>query len=275
MSKTISSIYTGLIQVLLQGMKPQRRDITAAIISQNLIPTPTVNTKFGNIQFYSPNKEALEYPRTLLTREPETIKWIKDFSVGDVFWDVGSNVGAYALVAALVTKTTVLAFEPSFQTFSLLVNNIRLNKLDELIWPFCIALSNHTKLDFLNMPDTYASSVFNVFGDEKNALGNKTKASFRQKVPGFSIDDFVRLFNPPMPNHIKIDVDSLEPQILEGAKNLLKNKAVKSVLIEIMDKEGSKNYDEITMRLKVAGLEPSSKSSLIATDNIIFVRTKK
>ena len=49
------------------------------------------------------------------------------FSEGDVFWDIGANVGAYSLIAARVTKATVLAFEPSAQTFSLLVKNVELN----------------------------------------------------------------------------------------------------------------------------------------------------
>ncbi len=47
-------------------------------------------------------------------------------------------------------------------------------------------------------------------------------------VPGYSIDDFVKIFNPPLPNHIKIDVDCVEPQILEGAQKLLANEDVRS-----------------------------------------------
>ncbi|MEE9545335.1 MAG: FkbM family methyltransferase, partial [Rhodospirillales bacterium] len=101
-------------------------------------------------------------------------------------------------------------------------------------------------LDALNMPHTYASSVFNVFGGEIDSLGNKLVVAFRQMVPGFRIDDFVKLFNPPLPNHIKIDVDSVELQILEGAQNLLANKEVESILIEVQMGPGFSNSDEIT-----------------------------
>ena len=254
-------------------MKVQRQDITASIISQNLIPEPHVDTPFGTVQFHCPNKEALEYPRTLMTREPDTIDWIGKFSKGEVFWDIGANVGAYSLIAALVTKNFVLAFEPSGQTFSLLVNNIKLNNLNEIIWPFCIAFSNKTQLDFLNIPNAYASSVFNVFGDENDTRESGNKSLFRQKVPGFSIDDFIKIYNPPLPNHIKIDVDSIELQILKGAEKLLKNNAVKSILVEVVQEPGSRNYKSITDLLKFSGFESRANDNSLKNENIIFTRT--
>lgn len=272
LSQKIANICTGVIRTLLTPLKEQRREITASIVSQNLIPQPTVDTPFGPIKFHCPNKEALEYPRDLLTRETDTIDWIKSFSDGVVFWDIGANVGAYSLFAARVAKSTVLAFEPSAQSFSLLVKNIEINALDSLVWPFCLALSNRTTLDFLNMPHTYASSVLNVFGDHKNALGGETDAAFRQMVPGFSIDDFVKIFDPPLPDHIKLDVDSLEPQILEGAQELLGSGHVKSILVEAVVNEDSSNYDLITARLEAAGFKPSFSGDSSKTGNIIFVR---
>ncbi len=253
-------------------MKRQRQDIAAAIISQNLIPHPVVGTPFGSIQFHCPNKEALEYPRDLLTREADTIEWISGFSNGEVFWDIGANVGAYSLFAALVTKAPVLAFEPSAQTFSLMVKNVELNSLGDVVWPVCIALSDRTVLDFLNMPHTYASSVFNVFGGEIDSLGNEMDVAFRQLVPGFRIDDFVRIFNPPAPNHIKIDVDSVELQILEGGRELLANETVKSVLIEVMKGPESSDFEAISRRLESAGFRPTSSDRHPGSDNVIFTR---
>lgn len=272
MSKKLSNVCTGIIRTLLAPLKEQRREITAAMISQNLIPHPTADTPLGPIKFHCPNKEALEYPRDLLTRETDTIEWIKNFSDGVVFWDIGANVGAYSLFAARVTKSTVLAFEPSAQSFSLLVKNIEINGLDNIIWPFCLAFSNRTTLDFLNMPHTYASSVLNVFGDHRNALGEETDAVFRQMVPGFSIDDFVKIFDPPLPNHIKLDVDSLEPQILEGAQKLLRSEQLESILVETVASEESLNYDLIAARLETAGFKPFLRVDSSKYDNTIFVR---
>ena len=36
----------------------------------------------------------------------------------------------------------------------------------------------------------------------------------------------------PVPNHIKIDVDGIEPKIIAGAVQLLRNQALRSLLIE-------------------------------------------
>src|SRR6516225_6500482 len=61
-----------------------------------------VDTKRGRVVFYCLGDLALWRARTLLAKEPETIEWIDSFRAGDVFWDVGANVGLYSLYAAVV-----------------------------------------------------------------------------------------------------------------------------------------------------------------------------
>lgn len=48
---------------------------------------------------------------------------------GDLFVDVGANVGAYSLLASGVCGAKSLAIEPIPETFSLMVENIRVNNL--------------------------------------------------------------------------------------------------------------------------------------------------
>ena len=274
MSRTVATICTTLVRGIISPMKRQRQEITASIISKNLIPQPTAYTPYGDIKFYCPNKEALEYQRELLTREPDTIEWISNFNEGEIYWDVGANVGAYTLYAAKVTKATVLAFEPSAQTFSLLVKNIELNLLSNNVWPLCLALSDRSVLDALNLSHTYASSAFNILGGDVNCLGEKIDVSFRQMVTAFSIDNFVKLFDPPLPNHIKIDVDSTELQILEGAQELLKNEGVKSILVEAYLGSGYSDANEIKIKglLENFGFKASFCKDNLKSGNIIFVR---
>ena len=45
----------------------------------------------------------------------------------------------------------------------------------------------------------------------------------------FTVDDFIVRFAPRFPTHIKIDVDGLEAQILEGARNTLADTRLKSL----------------------------------------------
>ena len=38
----------------------------------------------------------------MLTKEPETIKWINNFETDSVFFDIGANIGIYSLYSAVV-----------------------------------------------------------------------------------------------------------------------------------------------------------------------------
>ena len=59
------------------------------------------------------------------------------------------------------------------------------------------------------------------------------KKRFFQKIKFSSLDTLIFKKGYIKPNHIKIDVDGNELNILKGAKKLLKKKYLKSILIEI------------------------------------------
>ena len=64
--------------------------------------------------------------------------------------------------------------------------------------------------------------------------GNVYKPIHSQGVFGTSLDSLTESI-PFMPNHLKVDVDGNEYLILLGAKNFLKHKNLKSILIELED----------------------------------------
>jgi len=51
-----------------------------------------------------------------------------------------------------------------------------------------------------------------------------------------SVDEFVASTGV-MPNHIKVDVDGIEPKIVAGARETLANPQLKSIMIEIDEKD--------------------------------------
>ncbi len=57
---------------------------------------------------------------------PEMLAWRQVLGPGDIFVDVGSNIGAYAIWAAEL-GASVIALEPARDTFELLEENIALN----------------------------------------------------------------------------------------------------------------------------------------------------
>jgi hypothetical protein len=56
---------------------------------------------------------------------------------------------------------------------------------------------------------------------------------FKQGCVAFRLDDLVSSGGIPVPNHIKIDVDGIEPKVVAGAEQTLRERAVKSLLIEV------------------------------------------
>src|ERR1700687_4158414 len=86
-------------------------------------------------------------------KEPETISLIEtSFRPGDVFYDIGANVGAYSLVASKCYKgaVTCYAFEPAFSNFYQLCRNLILNQCEGGVVPLQIAFSDATSIETFN-----------------------------------------------------------------------------------------------------------------------------
>lgn len=83
--------------------------------------------------------------RTMYTKEPETIEWIKSFSKSDVFLDVGANVGIYSIYASVVHDLKVIAVEPMVSNFYLLSLNLEKNPEADIL-PLPIGLSRKSEL---------------------------------------------------------------------------------------------------------------------------------
>jgi FkbM family methyltransferase len=233
-----------------------------------------VATRHGNLAFVTSHPEALQFPRNLVGREPETIEWIDDFARPATFWDVGANVGTYALYAALRPGIEVLAFEPASASYAALCRNIEANNTSDRIQAFCIALSGDTRLGSLNMSATNAGNSFNSFESTENCFGNPIDIQFRQSCVGFSIDEFRRLFGLKPPNYLKIDVDGTEAQILDGAALTLADPALRSVLIELEAADTGRNV-AIVERLERAGLVLSLRGrDQHGSANAIFTRAR-
>lgn len=231
MSRTVARAWASVIGASTFWMKPRRRTIMRALVSEALAPTTVVPVGSGVLRFATPTARALYDPWTLFEGEPETVRWIDAMPAGEILWDIGANTGIYALYAAKVRGVRVLAFEPSASTYALLVRNIELNGLSGLIDAYCLAFDAATRLDYLHMANTEGGHSMHAFGQAESSLG-AIETVFRQSVAGFAIDAFFDLFAPPPPAHILLDVDSIELAVLQGGARTLANH-VRSVMVEI------------------------------------------
>lgn len=195
----------------------------------------TVDTTRGPIRFFCPSPLLAMRAKTLLTKEPDTIRWIDTFEASCVVWDVGANVGVYSLYAAASPTVSVLSFEPLAANFHVLSRNIQLNDFAERVTAYCVALSGATELGVLNIASPAMGSALTQFGHlgEMSPYCPKDTEGSAHGMIGFSIDDFISQFHPPFPNHLKMDVDGLEFVILQGAKQTLRDSRLRSLMVEL------------------------------------------
>lgn len=166
------------------------------------------------------------------TDEPEMLAWIDSFKPGETFWDIGANIGLFTMYAAQRKDLTILAFEPNGLNFGITIEHLILNKLDQYAQCFCIAFAQKTEIGHLVCSDSEVGQAGNNLVEEDGtSITKKNANTFRQAVPVFSIDDYVRIFNLSIPDHVKLDVDGLEHIILRGGAQTLSG--IKSLMIEI------------------------------------------
>src|SRR5665811_148010 len=108
---------------------------------ENIMPVARVRTDHGRIKFLCPGVVPYWRAKTLLTKEPDTIRWIDSFQLGTTLWDIGANVGVFSLYAA-TRSLRVLAFEPAPANYYLLVKNTEINQLSDRISAIPLALSD-------------------------------------------------------------------------------------------------------------------------------------
>lgn len=186
---------------------------------------------------------------TLFSKEPETISWIQELMrPGEVFYDIGANIGVYSLYAALVhTGSRIFAFEPAYHNFGKLCENIIVNTCQEAVTPYCLGLAGETHMGVLNLIDARAGSAGHrvdstMYQSGINAPAQRRGETFepvlKQGIFAATVDDLVHIYRLPAPHHLKIDIDGGEKEVLKGGAHVLRE-TVRSALVEIDDKDGS------------------------------------
>lgn len=231
-------------------------------------PYRAINFKGGSFKLKAGTNDEFRRVFTFKDKEPETLKWINEFIKVDgesdlVFYDIGANIGIYSLYAASrFPSAKILAFEPDSQSFSSLAQNIHVNKLNILPYPFAINdLSGIGKVLLSSM--SAGAGACSLSG---KYLFSSTDQTFEQGVFFVSLDDLVYKYNFPLPNYIKIDVDGIEGKILKGASSLLKSNQVRGILVELQYIYDD-DTDKIIDNLNSYGFELVGKSDWISSFN--------
>ena len=232
MSRTIAKALYNLDKTLVSFLSPRQRNRIFSRINEYIErdSIKTVVTDRGELRF---NHLASAYVASGIERfhddEPETLQWIDNFKNGDVYWDIGANIGLYTLYAALGTGIEVYAFEPSALNYKLLIEHLKLNRLDQAVVALPVAFSDTTAVDSIFTHHGVPGSGSSLFTPQSQF--GEYKAAFTQGIVSYEMDRFRMDFNLSQPDHVKIDVDGIEPRIIRGGIKTLSG--VKSLLIEV------------------------------------------
>ena len=194
-----------------------------------------IKIKKNNViyKFYSLSLMTKTRYNTMFTKEIDTIKWIDKFENNKVFWDIGANVGIYTIYYAKKNNNNkVYCFEPSVFNLEILARNIFMNEIRHNTYLIPLCLNDKNNLDYFNMNNTTYGGALSGFAVEYDEYFNKRNINFSYITNSISSDAFLKMYGLPVPDYIKIDVDGIEHLILEGSKNILSNKTLKSVLVE-------------------------------------------
>ena len=164
-------------------------------------------------------------PTTLWIKEEGTMRWIDaEVRKGDIFMDIGANIGIYAIAAGnrVGREGAVYAFEPHKVNSLSLLRNIGLSGLADRVRVFSCALSDESRvLEFFYRSLESASTAsqlghHHIPGSTEQFRPVATEMVFATTVDRLLADGAIRA-----PQLIKIDVDGNELQILRGMQQLL------------------------------------------------------
>jgi FkbM family methyltransferase len=148
----------------------------------------------------------------------ETDYLTKILKKGDIFVDIGTNIGLFSLIASKIVgdEGTVLSFEPAPLTFSRLKENIGLNDF------------KNVDIRNIGLSDSKGELTFYVSNNGHDAWNSfapsqDDKLESSIQVPVSSLDMELKDIDKTKIKLVKIDVEGWEKFVLYGGKDFLIN----------------------------------------------------
>jgi FkbM family methyltransferase len=158
-------------------------------------------------------KDALELATNEIYEPVETALIKKALLPGDVFIDIGANIGYYTLLAARLVGPhgRVVAFEPDPSNFRLLGKNIFQNGYSNVI-PVNLAVSDRSRNAHLFRSRTNPGDhrIYDS-GDRRESIPIRT----------VSLDDYFKKLDKRV-HFIKMDIQGAEAKAFQGMKGLVR-----------------------------------------------------
>ncbi len=185
---------------------------------------------------------------TLRTKEEGTVRWIQDnVRSGDVFYDIGANIGLYSMLAAAYVgaQGRVFSFEPHLPNAVSLMRNTIVNGFQSRLSLVTTALHSDDGFLPFNYNATIPGSSMSQLNGTKTDLGESFSPVFSELKHATSIDALIDRNVIPPAGVVKMDVDGNEPYILSGMRTYLRGTSrPRTLQVEISPRYATK-IDEI------------------------------
>jgi FkbM family methyltransferase len=137
---------------------------------------------------------------------------------GDLFLDIGANVGTYTVLASGACKALTQAFEPDPSALAALRRNVEINNLQDLVTVHEVALGASNR-----------EVAFTIGHDTANRIAAAWHDRNCRMVQQKRLDSIIRNSRPTV---AKLDVEGYEEEVLRGARNLLVRESFRAIQLE-------------------------------------------
>ncbi len=160
---------------------------------------------------------------------------------GDLFVDVGANIGSYTVLAAAGAGASCIAFEPGSAAFAWLERNVRLN-----------GIADRTELHRQAVGARSGSVALTTDGDTVNHIvADPTVGARTETVLMTTLDEALAGRAPLM---LKIDVEGFETEVLNGAVQTLNAPTLRGVLLELNGSGQRYGYNDDAIRRQLIAI---------------------
>lgn len=193
------------VRYVLQGKTTRKTRYYTSSLGRFIVRKGTLDFQFANYAYEWGVKKFV-------------YKHLHDYNI---FIDIGANIGTYSVLFAK-KGLTGFAFEPVISNFDAFITNLKLNNIEEKVVAYPLALGEKKrKAQFTFDPvNTGASHLV-----ENSEFLEKILNPELVDIEIVTFDDIVHELNikPDDRVFIKIDVEGMEPDVIVGASNFIKN----------------------------------------------------
>ena len=185
--------------------------------------TTTLKDDRYEYHFGCHGQKELNRANKMFEKEKGTIVWIDEqLRPDDVFYDIGANIGTFTILAGrrLGDAGRIVAFEPHIPNASSLIGNILLNGLERKVQLVTSALTNREGYNRFNYHSMHAGASTSQYG-RNSYEGDSFEPQFVEIKRGCTIDELCRAGLIAAPDMVKIDVDGLDFEVLDGMRSVM------------------------------------------------------